>query len=196
MLITFEGIDGAGKTTQSLKLYEYLRGRRRAVSLYREPGGTAVSEMLRNILLGERTTPQTELLLFEAARAELVLKKVLPDLQSGAVVIIDRFTDSTLAYQGFGRGIDLDFIKELNRFATNGLEPDITFLLDVEPEIALTRLRGKTKFENLSFLKRVRDGYIEIAKEHPERIVVLPSHPHTEEVFRQIIEILRSRLNF
>ncbi len=196
MLITFEGIDGAGKTTQAKRLCEHLRGSGRKAVLYREPGGVPVSEKLREILMLSDLTLQAELFLFEAARAELVHRKIKPDLQAGFIVILDRFTDSTLAYQGYGRGIDLRLIKELNDFATSGLRPDVTFLLDIDPLSALKRLVKKSRFEDPDFLERVRRGYLEIAEENPERVVVIPSHPPTEEVFAQIWRFLRERFDF
>jgi len=196
MLISFEGIDGCGKTTQSRRLYEHLKSSGKKVSLYREPGGTLLSERLREILISTEMTPKAELLLFEASRAELVAEKILRDLGSGFTVIMDRFTDSTLAYQGYGRGLDVSSVKELNRFASEGLEPDLTLLLDVEPELALKRLGRRTKFEDLSFLRRVREGYLRIAKENPNRVVVIPSHPPAEEVFGNILKILEERGGF
>jgi len=196
MLITFEGIDGAGKTTQAKKLWEHLKKSGRKTTLYREPGGEPVSERLREIIIHSDLTVQGELLLFEAARAELVHRKIKPDLEEGFTVILDRFTDSTLAYQGYGRGIDINLIKELNNFATGGLRPDITFLLDIDPLSALERLERKNRFENPDFLDRVRRGYLEVAREDPERVVVIPSHPPAEEVFAEIRGILKERFEF
>ncbi len=196
MLISFEGIDGSGKTTLSKKLHEYLKSSGHRTSLYREPGGTDLSEKLREILISTDMVPKAELLLFEASRAELVAERILRDLRSGFTVIVDRFTDSTLAYQGYGRGLDLSFIEELNRFVSEGLEPDLTLLLDVDPRLAMERLRGRTKFEDLSFLERVREGYLRIAEKNPHRVVVVPSHPPAEEVFRGVLGILRERFGF
>ncbi len=195
MLITFEGIDGSGKTTQSRKLYEFLRAKGINVSLYREPGGTPLGEELRDILIKRELNERTELLLFESARAQLVLEKLKPDMERGAVVILDRFTDSTLAYQGYGRGLDLELVRRLNEFASFGIKPDITFLLDVEPELAVNRIREKTRFDKLEFLKRVRDGFLEIAREEPERVVVLDTRRGEEEVFQSIVDILSEKFS-
>ena len=195
MLITFEGIDGSGKTTQSRKLYEFLRAKGINVSLYREPGGTPLGEELRDILIKRELNERTELLLFESARAQLVLEKLKPDMERGAVVILDRFTDSTLAYQGYGRGLDLELVRRLNEFASFGIKPDITFLLDVEPELAVNRIREKTRFDKLEFLKRVRDGFLEIAREEPERVVVLDTRRGEEEVFQSIVDVLSEKFS-
>ena len=195
MLITFEGIDGSGKTTQSRKLYEFLRAKGINVSLYREPGGTPLGEELRDILIKRELNERTELLLFESARAQLVLEKLKPDMERGTVVILDRFTDSTLAYQGYGRGLDLELVRRLNEFASFGIKPDITFLLDVEPELAVNRIREKTRFDKLEFLKRVRDGFLEIAREEPERVVVLDTRRGEEEVFQSIVDVLSEKFS-
>ena len=193
MLITFEGIDGSGKTTQSKKLYEFLREKGLDVSLYREPGGTPLGEELRDILINKELNERTELLLFEGARTQLVLEKLKPDMERGMVVILDRFTDSTLAYQGYGRGLDLELVRKLNEFASFGIKPDITFLLDIEPETAVGRIREKSRFDNVDFLKRVREGFLEIARKEPERVVVLDVHRGEEEVFGDIKETLSVR---
>ncbi|EDP75736.1 dTMP kinase [Hydrogenivirga sp. 128-5-R1-1] len=193
MLITFEGIDGSGKTTQSKKLYEFLREKGLDVSLYREPGGTPLGEELRDILINKELNERTELLLFEGARTQLVLERLKPDMERGMVVILDRFTDSTLAYQGYGRGLDLEFVKKLNEFASFGIKPDITFLLDIEPETAVGRIREKSRFDNVDFLKKVREGFLEIARKESERVVVLDTHRGEEEVFGDIKETLSVR---
>ena len=193
MLITFEGIDGSGKTTQSKKLYEFLREKGLDVSLYREPGGTPLGEELRDILINKELNERTELLLFEGARTQLVLERLKPDMERGMVVILDRFTDATLAYQGYGRGLDLEFVRKLNEFASFGIKPDITFLLDIEPETAAGRIREKSRFDNVDFLKKVREGFLEIARKEPERVVVLDTHRGEEEVFGDIKETLSVR---
>ncbi len=194
MLITFEGIDGSGKTTQSKKLYEYLKEKGYKVSLYREPGGTSLGEKLRELLIYQNLDKRCELLLFEASRADLITNRIEPELNRGFIVILDRFTDSTLAYQGYGRGIDLELIRELNEFATKGIKPDITFLLDIEPEIALNRLGERTRFEDSAFLKRVREGFLEIAKSESDRIVVLSSKFPEEKVFQKILDTIKKRV--
>ncbi len=193
MLITFEGVDGSGKTTQSRKLYNFLRERGVEAYLYREPGGTPVGESIREIVINQDVYERTELLLFESARAELVQRELKPKLERGAVLILDRYTDSTLAYQSYGRGIDIDLVLELNRFASQGIKPDITFLLDLEPAEALRRVKNSTRFDELEFLKRVREGFLKIAEEEPQRVVVLSSSEGEEEVFSQILGRLKGK---
>ncbi|RLJ70796.1 thymidylate kinase [Hydrogenivirga caldilitoris] len=196
MLITFEGIDGSGKTTISLMLYEFLRERGIRCVLYREPGGTELGEVLRNIVLKKDLNERVELLLFEASRVQLMIEKVKPALEEGKVVILDRFIDSTLAYQGYGRGLDLSFVKQLNEFASFGRKPDLTFLLDISPDVALRRVSEKSRFDDIPFLKRVREGFIRIAREEPRRIVVLNSEKDKEEVFKEVISALSEKLDF
>ncbi len=190
MLISLEGIDGSGKSTQALKLKGFLERKGLKVKLYREPGGTPVSEDIRNLLIKYKLTPLGELFLFEASRAELV-KEIRKHLEKEYTVIMDRFTDSTLAYQGYGRGLDKELIKQLNRIVAEGLIPDITFLLDIEPDLALNRLKKRTHFEDIRFLHRVRKGYLKIAQENPDRIVVVPANGTEEEVFHKIVKFLK-----
>ncbi len=193
MLISFEGIDGSGKTTLSRKVYSFLRDKGFDVSLYREPGGTPAGEEIRKIVIEDRLSERAELLLFEASRAQLVETRIIPDLKRGAVVLIDRFVDSTIAYQGFGRGIDLELIKELNDFASFGIEPDLTFILDIEPSIALTRTKRETHFESLEFLKRVRKGFMAIASSEKDRVIVIDASKGKDAVFQETLRILRMR---
>ncbi len=195
MLITFEGIDGSGKTTQAKRLYEHLKGLGYKVSLYRDPGSTELAEKIRELILGFETDPTTELLLFECARSSLVWEKILPDLRNGKVVIVDRFIDSTMAYQGYGREINLGTVNILNHIATRGRKPDITFLLNVPLEVALERIKGKrTRFEDKDYLRRVRDAYILIAHEQKDRIVMLDGTRSEEEVFIDVLKVLKDRL--
>ncbi len=189
MLISFEGIDGSGKTTQARKLYEFLRSKGKKVSLYREPGGTKAGERVREILLKEDLTPRSELLLFEASRAELVEKKIKNNLKDGFIVILDRYTLSTLAYQGYGKGIDLKVIEKLNNFATGGIEPDLIFLLDVSVDVALKRKKEKNRFENRAFLERVRKGFLELSKKR-KNVFVINGERSEEEVFKDILKAL------
>lgn len=176
---TFEGPDGAGKTTQIALLQERLTARGYTVVRTREPGGDAVGERVRELLLErEAMTSEAEFLLFVASRAQNVAEVVRPALDSGAVVLCDRFTDSSLAYQGYARGLPLEFIRQANHFATRGLVPDKTFLFDLpHAEIGLAR-RGKGPTnrldrEGLVFHEAVRAGYSVLAREEPERFVVL-----------------------
>ncbi len=193
MLITIEGIDGAGKTTIALKLYEYLKKEKGEVYLFREPGSTEVGEKIREILLMYEVGDITELLLFESARAELTERLLLPLLKKGKIVILDRFCDSTTAYQGYGRGIDIEMIERINMFASRGIKPDLTILLDISPEVALERLRAKDRFEEIDFLRRVREGFLRIAEKN-ERIKVIKADEDIETVFKNVLGVVREHL--
>jgi len=194
MLITFEGIDGSGKSTQAKRLYEHLKSLGYKVSLYRDPGSTELAEKIRELILGFEIDPTTELLLFECARSSLMWEKILPDLRDGKVVIVDRFIDSTMAYQGYGREINLGTVNILNHIAIRGRKPDITFLLNVPLEMALERIKGKrTRFEDKDYLRRVRDAYILIAHEQKDRIVMLDGTRSEEEVFIDVLKVLKDR---
>lgn len=202
MLITFEGIDGAGKSTQVTKLKQYLQVIGRNVLTLREPGGTPETERIRDLLLESRHdfTPVGELLLFAASRAELAEKVIIPALENGCDVILDRFFDSTTAYQGYGRGLELDMISEINRIASRGLMPDVTFYLDLTPEDAFMRkFAAKSlplKFESneldrmessgLEFYRQVRRGYQSIALAHPLRFVQIDALLPPLEIHRII----------
>lgn len=193
-LISIEGGDGVGKTTQAGLLVERLRAAGLDARLVREPGGTPAGEEIRRIVkMDAQPKPLTEMLLFQAARAELVESVIRPQMERDAVVVTDRFTDSSLAYQGYGRGIDLDVIRDLNRIATGGLTPDLTILLDVPPSTALARLgdgslggggpgrndpAGERGFEMLppEFHERVAEGYRELAAAEPERWFVVDAN--------------------
>ncbi len=194
MLITFEGIDGSGKSTQAKRLYEYLKAKGYKVSLYRDPGSTPLAEKIRELLLSFEMDPTTELLLFESARSSLVWERIFPDLKEGKIVILDRFIDSTTAYQGYGREINLGTVSILNHIAIRGRKPDITFLLNVPLEVALKRLEGKkTRFEDRDYLRKVRDAYILMANQERERIVLIDGSKSQDEVFANVICILRER---
>ena len=184
--ISFEGPEGGGKSTQARRLAERL-GRERGlhVRFSREPGGTPTGEMIRNILQhnasGEPLCDATEVLLFCASRAQLCRNVLAPALAAGEWIVCDRFTDSTLAYQGYGRGFDVATLRAFNAFATGPVVPDVTFLLDVPAEVGLDRVRARTasgsrdriESEALDFHRRLRDGYLAIASEEPERFVVI-----------------------
>jgi len=189
MLIAFEGIDGSGKTTQAKKLYQYLVAKEIPASLYREPGGTKLGEKLREIIITEEMDERTELLLFEASRSRLIAEKVIKDLEKGKIVILDRFTLSTLAYQGYGKGIDLEVIDEFNIFATRGIEPDLIVLIDVPVELAIKRLRNRTRFEGKEFLENVRRGFLEIAKDK-KNVVIIDGTREENSVFEDILKVL------
>ncbi len=202
-LITFEGVEGAGKTTQLRLLAEWLRGEGLRVVESREPDGTRLGEAVLDIfhMEGVSISPLTELFLFEAARHQHVAELIGPALASGQVVLSDRFTDSTLAYQGYGRGVDLEEVEALNRWATEGIKPDLTILLDLEIPAAFERIRGRAldRFEQagLEFHERVRKGYLELATREPDRFLLLtadrPAEAVHAEVRHRVMALLRAR---
>jgi dTMP kinase len=193
--LTFEGGEGAGKTTQITRLAEALLARGHSVTRTREPGGDPVGERVRELLLHAKTSavgPEAELLLFAAARAQNVQTVVRPALAAGHVVLCDRFTDSTLAYQGAGRGLPLAFIAEANAFATGGLLPDRTFVLDLPPTVGLARqnpdAQNRLDREQLDFHERVRAGFLQIAVREPERVRVLNAARPADAVFDDLLD--------
>lgn len=198
MFVSFEGVDGSGKSTQARLLVEHLEqdpdfGQ---VLFVREPGGTPAAERMREILIdGEvELAPMSELMLFEAARADLLARVVRPALAAGTTVICDRFTDSTLAYQGRGRELGFDRVGALNELATEGLAPCLTFYLRIDPEIALERIDGGDRFENVEFLREVTLGYDQIASAAPDRVVTLDATDSPEQIHlsvRERVERLR-----
>ena len=186
LFFTFEGIDGCGKSTQAKKLYAMLKKSGFSVILLREPGGTVVSEKIRRILLDKKQTinPEAELLLYSAARAQITEQKILPALDKGAIVICDRYYDSTVAYQGYGRGLDLKLIDRLNRTASFGLTPDATFVFDVDYKTSLKR-RNKTpdrlENEKQAFFNRVRRGFKELSRKR--RVILLDGRKDIDSLF-------------
>ena len=193
--IVFEGGDGSGKSTQARSLYRRLRRRGAKVLRTHEPGGTLLGQSLRRLLKsGDPMTPISELLLFEAARAQLVQQVIRPFLDQGGVVIADRFTSSTVAYQGYGRGLDRELIERLNREATGGLEPDLTVLLDLPVETALARKEGENGWGNedtfddapVDFHRKIRRGYRVLAASDPEGWLVLDGQRPPEELSREV----------
>jgi dTMP kinase len=198
-LITFEGIDGSGKSTQITLLSDYLRSKGFRVVLLREPGGTEIGERIRQILLDMRhdnMTAETELFLFEAARAQLTREVLIPALESGAWVISDRFSDSTVAYQGYGRGLSLEMIRSMNTWATAGIRPDLTILLELGNRARDRRLqkrhvegeRDRLDIESERFKQRVCEGFRMIASEEPTRVVVVESQGEKEDTAALIRE--------
>lgn len=195
--ITLEGPDGSGKSTQLALLAEYLRQKGHEVVCTREPGGSEAAEQLRQLVLDPRLAidARTETLLYLAARADHLAKVVRPALAAGKIVLCDRFSDSTLVYQGFVRGLPLPELLQLNTFATGGLEPDLTLLLDGDPELLAGRRsqRGVTdRFENegLAFQIQVRQGFIELSKAYPQRIRVIDALQEQEAVSGALIRAL------
>ncbi len=194
MFVTFEGAEGSGKSTALAKLEAWLVERGARVVTAREPGGTPAGERIRSILLeSERLERYASLLLFQAARAQLVATVIRPALDRHAVVLCDRFTDSTLAYQGFGEGMPVEEIRTLNRLATGGLAPDLTLLLDIDPAEGLRRrnLAGNLNVidrRGLEFHQRVREGFLRLASQEPSRWVVLDAGCSPGVVLARIIE--------
>lgn len=204
-LISFEGIDFSGKTVQASLLNERFKAQGINVLFLREPGGTEISENIRNVLLNDKyhkMDATTEVLLYSAARAQMVAEKVMSHLKSGGVVICDRFYDSTTAYQGYGRQINLDFIQRLNEFVTQGLKPNLTFLLDLDPVDALHRKNknneslDRLEQEDLKFHQRVREGYLKIAHAEPNRFMIINGSSSIECIQKEIFEHVNSNLKF
>lgn len=199
--VTFEGGEGCGKSTQVKRLAEHLRSKGVEVVLTREPGGTRLAELIRGLLKDEREDPpcdRSELLLFLAARAQLVRNVIVPALDSGKWVLSDRFSDSTFAYQGYGRGLPLDSLRLMNCFACEGLKPDLTLLLDVRPDVAAARMRRREAATNTSadrielagddFHSRLRAGFLELANAEPDRMKVIDANGSPDEVWAQILQ--------
>lgn len=202
MFITFEGLDFSGKSTQATILVERLRKTHSVVHFLREPGGTAISERIRDILLDKKNLEMTdaaELLLFSAARAQLVKEVIVPALQRGEVVVCDRYYDSTTAYQGYGRGIDRDTVRSINRLATGGTDPDMTFLVDIPvEEIEKRKHRAGLSLDRMEssgrdFYERVRNGYLETAENEAHRFVVLDGMRDVDEIARDIWKIVEKK---
>lgn len=199
LLITFEGIDGSGKTTQAALLDRELSLRGLSLVRTREPGGTRLGEELRKMLLASSAIPSeaAELFLYMADRAQHVAEVIRPAVDSGLIVISDRYVDSTVAFQAYGRGLPLGLIEEMNRLATGGLLPDLTILLDLDVELARERLRSRdaahaTRFEREppEFHLRVRAGYLELARRNPERIRIVDASGSAEETHAKVMAIV------
>jgi dTMP kinase len=201
LFLTFEGGEGSGKTTQIRRLAEALEKRGVPCLLTREPGGTAIGTEIRKILLDGKNhhlSPLAELMLYAADRAQHIDETIRPALKAGKTVLCDRFADATVAYQGFGRKLDLQLISELNELATGGLKPDRTFLLDLPVEIGLARAKdrlarqksseGRFEAEALAFHEQVRQGYLRLAHEEPERFRVLDATLEVEAIHRKILQ--------
>ncbi len=207
LFITFEGPEGAGKTTQIKLLVPWLQSRGRLCLTTREPGGTPLAENIREVVKHHNTSEpvynQTELLLFAASRAQHVQYRIKPALAERQVVICDRFTDSTLAYQGYARNGDIEFIRMLNNYATDGLQPHLTILMDLEPSRGRERtnhrpetqgMHDRLESENNDFHEKVRNGYLSLARENPDRIKVVRADRSPEEIHTEIIRILEEVL--
>jgi dTMP kinase len=197
LFVTFEGVEGSGKTTVAKAIAENLRQKGLTVTVTAEPGTTSVGRQIRQLLatVSERTA-WTEAFLFLADRAEHVAKVIKPALERGEIVLCDRFTDSTIAYQGFGLGLPLEWLMQLNSIATNGLVPDLTLLLDIDPEMGLKRSQRETVFErrSLDFHQRVRWGYLWLAKQEPHRVKVIDASQPLESVLTQALRLVEEAL--
>ena len=200
LFITFEGADGCGKTTQIELLNKYLQEKGFKTLVTREPGAKGLGEKLREILLnydGE-VSPNCESFLFLADRAQHVDCVIKPALKDGVTVLCDRHTDSTVAYQGYGRQLDIEQIKKLNEIAVNGLKPDLTIVFDIDIETSMQRV-GKTKDRmesaGMDFFNRVRNGYLAIAKEEPNRVKVINSADTIERIHNQVVELVEKAVN-
>ena len=201
MFITFEGIDGCGKTTQIVRLENFLNAAGKEVIKLREPGGTPFSESIRDILLESKQhiSAESELLLFNSARANLVQEVIRPALERSVFVLCDRFYDSTTAYQGYGRGLDISYVNDCNNFATQGLSPDLTFYLRVSLELAHARSKHRSAPDRIEksgddFFHRVIGGFDTIANAHPERIVVIDSSHEIEHTSELIIKSIQNKI--
>ena len=204
LFITFEGVEGSGKTTQIQRLKRYLTKKSIPCKVTREPGGCPIGEKVRKILLNpdhRAMTSLSELLLYEASRAQHVKEVIEPLLRKGVVVLCDRFSDATVAYQGYGRGIDVSVVENLNRFASQGIKPDVTFLLDCPTDLGLKRARkrnwtlnkereGRFEKEKIQFHHRVRKGYLFIAKNQPDRLKRIDTREGEDKVFEKIRKIV------
>ncbi|XXJ19546.1 dTMP kinase [Desulfovibrio caledoniensis] len=207
MFITFEGIEGTGKSTQIARVREYFEAKGREVFQTLEPGGSRIGRDLRKMLLhvdNKEITPITELFLYLADRAQHVGQVIRPELEAGKVVLCDRFADSTIVYQGYGRGLDTVMLRELNEVAVDGLWPDLTIVLDIDPEVGLKRAtlrniedgkakeEGRFEAEHLSFHNRIREGYLTWAAFNRERMRVVNASGTPDEVFAQIKAVIEA----
>ena len=196
-LVTFEGIDGSGKSTQIGMLENELKKLGVGFKTFREPGGTDLSEKIRTILLDKENIElisTAESLLFAAARAQLTTEQIKPAIKKGVFVICDRFTDSTIAYQGYGRGLDINKLEEINYIATAGLTPDITFILDISPEAAAVRMEAEASDRmeemGIEFFRRIQRGYRQIKDQNTNRYRLINGEQSPENVFNEIKEII------
>lgn len=197
--ITFEGTEGSGKTTVIEKVEKYYLDKGYKVIRSREPGGSKIAEDIRNVILDVDNTamdPITEALLYAASRRQHLVEKVIPYLEQGYIVLCDRFIDSSLAYQGYARGLGIDKVYQMNLMATNGLLPDCTIYVDVRPEVGLSRIKvnnreqNRLDLEKLSFHQKVYDGYSEVAKRFKERFRVINGEQSKDKVLEDTIKVL------
>ena len=205
MFITFEGGEGSGKSTAIRKIVAELEKEGHEIVLTREPGGTPISEEIRNVILDKKNTdmdPRTEALLYAASRRQHIVQKILPALKEGKIVICDRYLDSSLAYQGGARGLGIDNVLNVNLFATEGLEPDLTLLFDIKPEEGLARIAANSgrevnrlDAEKLSFHRAVRSAFLSLAKRFPKRYFIIDASKSPDEVYEAALKEIEARLN-
>lgn len=209
MFITFEGIDGSGKSTQARRVAAWLREQAQPHLLTREPGGTPIGDGIRHLLLdhqaGANMSPRAELLLFCASRAQLVEEVIRPQLAQGKIVLCDRYADSTLAYQGYGHGLDVATLRQILNFATGGLQPDLTLYFDLDPEMGLRRRQQASASHSadwnrldamaLAFHQRVRAGYEALIAENAPRWARIDAAGNEQSVFSQVLQTLQARLS-
>ena len=198
--ITLEGVEGAGKTTQIHLLAEALNDN---VVVTREPGGTPLSEKIRELFLSDETiSATTELLLIAAARTQHLTELIIPALKEGKTVICDRFSDATIAYQGYRKGIDLKLVEQVNDIATNGLTPDVTFLLDLPPDLGLQRKHDSSEpltrleFETITQHEKVREGYLSVANTQPGRVILIDARLDVNTIHHKLLSEIKNRLQF
>ena len=199
-LITFEGIDGCGKSTHLALAQKFLTEKRLSVKVLREPGSTEVAERIRAILLDRKAkmSAATELLLYEASRADMVEKQIAPLLRKGHIILCDRFYDSTTAYQGYGRKLDIKMVRNLHAVATGGIKPDLTIVFDIDVATGMSRLGkdlDRMESESRAFFKRVRAGFLEIARKENRRVKVVDASRPIEIVFEDVKEMLTQKLD-
>lgn len=205
-LISFEGSEGCGKSTQIQRLRARLEAAGREVMVLREPGGTAVGEHIRHLLQHEKDdaanmTPESELLLFAASRAQIVREKIQPALARGVVVMLDRFLDSTTVYQGIARGLPLDAVRAINAFAVGGTLPRLTLVLDLSSDVAWARIHqtgrelDRMESQPIEFFEKVRQGYLDLAREEPERMAVIDASQSVEAVEAEIARLVQPRIH-
>lgn len=200
MFITFEGGEGTGKTTLIAKIAEFLRKNHEVVTT-REPGGSAIAEAIRDIILNpkyEGVTPTTEALLLAAARAQHLDEVILPALKQHKIILCDRFLDSSLAYQAYARGLGFDFVLNINAYAVKHL-PDLTFYIDLDPQVGMKRIENRDKYDRLDqetkeFHDRVRKGYLEVYKKYPNRIIIINGDQSIDEILNQILNKIQASL--
>lgn len=204
LFVTIEGPEGSGKSTLLTKLLPYFEKKEQKVMATREPGGIVISEEIRTILHKKEYTmmeARTEALLYAAARRQHLVEKVMPALEKGYLVLCDRFIDSSLAYQGYARGLGIDKVLEINRFATEDCMPGLTIYLDIEPEVGLSRIEkdeerevNRLDLESISFHKRVREGYLQVVDRFPDRIVVVNADQSIDEIVAEVVQLIEGKL--